>query len=43
MAVLVAAAVTACILSYCKSQEDRAEIFQPPHLPGIVEFSLFRC
>lgn len=35
--VLVAAAVTACILSYYKSKKT-GQNFQPPHLPGIVEF-----
>lgn len=35
--VLVAAAVTACILSYYKSKKT-GQNFQSPHLPGIVEF-----
>lgn len=35
--VLVAAAVTACILSYYKSKKT-GQNFQLPHLPGIVEF-----
>ena len=36
--VLAAAAVTAGILSYCKSQKTGQSFFQPAHLSGIMEF-----